>query len=78
MTLPLASESTAALRRVEKKTGVIIPFSDWVSGDFPKGMGMRCDVMMTYVSSPPRKINGRRWAEEEQELLLFKPGYFLK
>lgn len=57
---------------------MIIPFSDWVCGDFPEGMGMRCDVMMTSVSSPPRQIDGRRWAEEEQELLLFKPGYFLK
>lgn len=28
---------------------MIIPFSDWVSGDFPKGMGVRCDVMMTCV-----------------------------
>lgn len=56
-TLLLASESTAALRRVEEKTGVIIPFSDWVSGDFPKGMGVRCDVM-TCVSSPPRKMGG--------------------
>ena len=57
-TLLLASESTAARRRVEEKTGVIIPFSDWVSGDFPKGMGVRCDVMMTCVSSPPRKMGG--------------------
>lgn len=28
ISLPLAFESTVALRRVEEKTGVIIPFSD--------------------------------------------------
>ena len=39
---------------------MIIPFSDWVCGDFPKGMGMRCDVE-DHVYVQPSKED--RWEE---------------